>query len=171
MTRKILVAATLLLLLASTGFAQSSSRTPGDFVREAIDSFDLDSVQQQYVEGERMGENYRFYPAVRDGRVVGYVWWTKDIKIANHFEDVLLLITARNGEATLSDFWISHNDHHLNMSEAATKQQFAGMNYDRDWDEDVDVISGSTLSSYQIFAQFKTALFVFQNYVIDAGLL
>lgn len=160
----------LILLLTVSAFGQST-RTDAEFVKEAMSTFELNSVRPAFVEAERMGENYRFYPAVRGGRVAGYLWWAKDFRIANHYEDIILLVRADGSRAKLVDFWIAHNDHHLNMSEEATRRKFSGMTYDADWDENVDTISGSTLSSYQVMAAAKTTLFVFEKYVIETGLL
>lgn len=170
MSKRAILILLVALLIGPALFAQSD-RGPGDFVTIALDEFNLDSVRQNYIEGERMGANYRFYPAVRNGRVVGYLWWGKDFLVANHLEDVMFLIGVDGNRAVLRDFWISYNDHHLNMGEQATEDMFAGMTYDENWNESVDVVSGSTLSSYTVFNQAKKALFVFEKYVIETGLL
>lgn len=170
MSKKGLLLLVVCVLVNGALFAQSD-RGPGDFVTIAMEEFDLDSVRQQYIEGERMGANYRFYPAIRNGRVVGYLWWGKDFLVANHLEDVMLLIGMDGDKAVLQDFWISYNDHHLDMGERATRDMFAGMTYEANWNESADVVSGSTLSSYTVFGQAKKALFVFEKYVMEPDLL
>ncbi|ADK80753.1 FMN-binding protein [Sediminispirochaeta smaragdinae] len=168
MKRKILLISSIMLLALSVGlFAQQSTRSDADFVKQAMTSFQLDAVRPAYIEADRMEANYHFYPAVKGGRVVGYLWWARDFRIANHFEDIILLVKADGQKAKLVDFWISHNDHHMNMSEPATKEQYAGMAYD----SSIDTVSGSTLSSMQVTTAAKTTLFVFEKYVIEKDLL
>lgn len=160
MKRKILLISSIMLLALSVGlFAQQSTRSDADFVKQAMTSFQLDAVRPAYIEADRMEANYHFYPAVKGGRVVGYLWWARDFRIANHFEDIILLVKADGQKAKLVDFWISHNDHHMNMSEPATKEQYAGMAYD----SSIDTVSGSTLSSMQVTTAAKTTLFVLKN--------
>jgi len=170
MFRKALVMAAVLLVMTVSVSAQSTMKD-ADFVKKAIEVFKLDSVQPAFLEGDRMGEYYRFYPAVKGGKVVGYLWWARDFRIANHWEDVILLIKVEGGTAKLADYWFSSNERHQNLFESAVKNRFVGMSYDRNWNETADVVSGSTISSYQFFSQFKTTLFVFQKYVVDMNLI
>jgi len=172
MTRKVLFAVVAFTLIVPAVFAQDkSTRTDGQFVSQAIQTFNLDSVSPTPIQAEEMGPYYNFYPAVKNGKTVGYLFWARDLRVANHWEDVILLVNNKNGGAVLEDFWISHNDHHKNLGEAATHKMFSGMTYTSNWNESVDTVSGSTISSYRLFGEIKTALFVFQKYVIDADLL
>ncbi len=161
----------VVLAAVTTGVFAQSTMTDVDFVKKAIEVFKLDSVQQTYIEGDRMGDYYRFYPAVKGGKVVGYVWWARNIRIASHWEDIIMLVKVDGGKAKLADYWFSSNERHQNLFEPAARAKFIGMTYDRSWNESADVVSGSTVSSYQFFSQFKTTLFVFQKYVIDMNLL
>ncbi len=171
MTRKLIVVAAVLALVTTGVFAQQSTRTAGDFVKQAMETFNIDAVGHAPIVADQMDAYYTFYPAMKSGKVVGYLWWGKDFKVAQHFEDLMFFIAADNGKATLKDFWISHNDHHKNLGDVAIHKKFAGLTYDSNWTESADVISGSTLSSYRIVAESKPVLFVFQKYVIDAKLL
>lgn len=171
MTRKLIVAVAVLALVTTGVFAQQSTRTAGDFVNQAMKSFSIDSVGHTPIVADQMDAYYTFYPAMSNGKVVGYLWWGKDFKVAQHFEDLMLFVGVNNGKAVLKDFWISHNDHHANLGDPANHRKFAGMTYDSDWTEAADVVSGSTLSSYRIVAEAKPVLFAFQKYVIDAKLL
>jgi hypothetical protein len=171
MTRKLIVAVAVLALVTTAVFAQQSTRTAGDFVNQAMKTFSINGVGHTPIVADQMDAYYTFYPAMNNGKVVGYLWWGKDFKVAQHFEDLILFIGVNNGKAVLKDFWISHNDHHANLGDAANHRKFAGMTYDSNWTEAADVVSGSTLSSYRIVAEAKPVLFVFQKYVIDAKLL
>jgi hypothetical protein len=170
MTRKLIVIAAVLALVSTAAFAQSQ-RTDFDFVKQAIQSFSLDSVGHTPIQADSMDPYYRFFPAIRGGKVVGYLWWARDFKVAQHTEDLMLLVGDENGKATLVDFWISHNEHHANLGEAASHKKFEGMTATSSWSDPADVVSGSTLSSYRIFAEAKPTLFVFQTYVIEKNLV
>lgn len=174
MSRKILVAAAVLGLAAASVFAQTAPAAPrsdADFVKQALQSFPIDSVGRTAIMADGMDAYYTYYPAMKGGQVVGYVWWGRGFKVAQHTEDLLLFVKVAGGKAVLGDYWISHNDHHANLGDPANHAKFVGMTYDTNWNEKADVISGSTLSTYRIVSEAKPVLFSFQKYVIDANLL
>jgi hypothetical protein len=51
------------------------------------------------------------------------------------------------------------------LGEQKNLEHFFGMTADRDFDSDVDTISGSTMSTNMLFGQLKTILLTFDSYI------
>lgn len=170
----------LLLAFAVVGgvaFAQMaptperSKRTDLDFVKIILSKGWGDKVDAAGRIGAANMDDpngYFFFPVLKNGSVVGYAWWTKDVRIASHYEDMIMII---NRDGTLKYWWVSANEKHPDMQNDKVLAKFAGMSHDRNWDEKVDVISKSTFSSYMYFANLKATLLAFKLYVIDANKL
>lgn len=155
--------------------AAKSTRMEADFTKIVTD-FGWGSVDTvNPVLAERMWDYYFFYPVLNKQKAVtGYAWWAKDIRIASHYEDILVVI---NPDGTLQNWWVSASTRHPDFvndpKTGAGKaiKAFIGMDSKRDWNEAADVVSGSTFSSYKYFGELKTVLHTFKQYVIDAGKL
>ena len=174
MKRKLITAAGALLLaviFASSVSAQQAKapRKPADFVKELMALSGADKADPKIIVAERSDGAYQYVKLLKGNHVVGYGTWAQDVKVYNHREDFIAII---NADATLKDFkLIDANEKHPKANDPAWKTRFIGMNYKRNFDNDVDVNTGSTFSSYMFFSELKGMLFAFQKYVVDAKLL
>ncbi len=176
--KRLVIALAALSLLGTLAFAQAAApaapaaksvRTDGDFVKIILQQGWGDKVDgSKKIVAAEMGDYYFFYPVLKAGKLVGYAWWTRDVRIASHYEDMLMLIGK---DGTLESFWVDANSHHPDMISDKGKSRFYGMDYHRDFNDKVDTITGSTFSSYKYFGELKATLLAFKLYVIDAGLL
>lgn len=156
--------------------AAKSTRMEADFTKIVVDMGwgTVDTVRP--ILAERMWDYYFFYPVLnKDKAVTGYVWWAKDIRIASHYEDILVII---NPDGTLQNWWVGANSRHADFytdfakkTQGAAIQKFIGMDSKRDWIQATDAVSGSTFSAYKYFGELKTVLHAFKQYVIDANKL
>lgn len=181
---KKIIVAMLVLVVAGTLWAQTpgglsaarSTRMEADFVKIVSDMGWGTVDTNRPVLAERMWDYYFFYPVLNaDKQITGYVWWAKDIRIASHYEDILVII---NPDGTLKNWWVSANTRHADFytdlakkTQGAAIQKFIGMDSKRSWHEETDAVSKSTFSAYKFFGELKAVLACFKLYVIDAGKL
>lgn len=156
--------------------AAKSTRMEADFTKIVVDMGWGTVDTTRPVLAERMWDYYFFYPVLNKDKVItGYVWWAKDIRIASHYEDILVII---NPDGTLQNWWVGANTRHADFytdlakkTQGAAIQKFIGMDSKRDWHQATDAVSGSTFSAYKFFGELKTVLHAFKQYVIDANKL
>ena len=181
---KKIIVALLVLVVASAVWAQTpgglsaakSTRMEADFTKIVTDMGWGTVDTTRPVLAERMWDYYFFYPVLnKDKQITGYVWWAKDIRIASHYEDILVII---NPDGTLQNWWVGANTRHADFytdfakkTQGAAIQKFIGMDSKRDWNQATDAVSGSTFSAYKFFGELKAVLACFKIYVIDAGKL
>ena len=162
-----------LLLVAFTATAsyaqQKAPRKTADFVKELMALSGADKADPKIIVAERSEGYYQYVKLLKGDKVIGYGTWAQDVKIYSHREDFIAVI---NPDATLKDFkLIDANEKHPKANDPEWKKKFIGMNYKRDFKNDVDVNTGSTFSSYMFFAELKGMLFAFQKFVVEAKLL
>ncbi|MFQ3621739.1 MAG: hypothetical protein SNJ78_12450, partial [Spirochaetales bacterium] len=110
-----------------------------------------------------------FVPLYKGDKLIGYGTWAQGVKIYSHREDLIAVI---NPDGTLQNFLpIDANERHPEMRDLKWRSKFFGMNYKRDFIHNADVSSGSTFSSIMFFAELKSMLFAFEEYVVKAGKL
>lgn len=174
MKKRVLTALGIVLLTVTFSVTLSAQnakapRKPADFVKELLALSGADKADPKPIVAERSDGAYQYVKLMKGNHVVGYGTWAHDVKIYNHREDFIAII---NPDATLKDFkLIDANEKHPKANDPSWKAKFVGMNYKRNFNNDTDVNTGSTFSSYMFFAEMKGMLFAFQKYVVEAKLL
>jgi|GEM_PF-1156430 hypothetical protein len=117
---------------------------------------------------------YPFVPLYKDGELVGYGSWVNTI-IYSHPEDFIAVIGMANNSKSEESMavikkWkpLDANDHHPEMKQEEFLSRYYGLSLKTSFDPDVDIISGSTISSQTFFFEMKNMLLVFENYGPEA---
>lgn len=167
--KKALLICLALLVVTSVFAQQQKARTQGDYVRELMALSGADRADRNIIEADRSSGNYLFVPLYKGDKLIGYGTWAQGVKIYSHREDLIAVI---NPDGTLQNFLpIDANERHPEMRDLKWRSKFFGMNYKRDFIHNADVSSGSTFSSIMFFAELKSMLFAFEEYVVKAGKL
>ncbi len=138
----------------------STGRTIEDYKAELKALTGADEVGDLIIP-ERNNVKYLFVPLYKDGEVIGYGSWVNAI-IYNHPEDMIAVI-GKDGISKWKP--IDANDHHPELKDEEYLSRYYGMTLDTPFNPEVDVISGSTYSSYTFFFELKNILLTFENYI------
>lgn len=152
----------------------STGRTVDDYVNALIELVDADEAGEIFYP-ERNEVKYPFVPLYKDGEVIGYGSWVNTI-IYSHPEDIIAVVSMANNSKTEESMavvkkWraLDANDHHPEMQQEEFLSRYYGMSLKTSFNPEVDVISGSTLSSYTFFFEMKNMLLVFEQFGPEAG--
>lgn len=142
----------------------SSERTEEDYKEEL----------KELVEAEEAGDI--FYPArneikypfipLRDeeDELIGYGTWVRQI-IYQHAEDMLAVVSPDPQEPEILQWSpIDTNENHDDLLDEENLEKYKGLTPDQTFDPEVDVISGSTISSNTWFFELRNILAVFRDY-------
>ena len=151
----------------------STDRSVEDYITALKDLVDADEVGEVFYP-ERNKVKYPFVPLYKEGELIGYGSWVNTI-IYSHPEDFIAVIgTANNSKSEESmaviKKWkpLDANEHHPEMKQEEFLSRYYGMSLKTSFDPEVDVISGSTISSQTFFFEMKNMLLVFEQFGPEA---
>ena len=186
MRKSLIISMFLVLVLTFSGMAFATShkldvvgggeqqnittdRTPEDYVNALMDLVDADKAGD-IIYPEDNEVKYPFVPLHKDGELIGYGSWVNTI-IYSHPEDFIAVIGVANNSKTdekqaVIKKWkpLDANDHHPEMRQEEFLSRYYGMTLDTSFDPEVDVISGSTISSQTFFFEMRNMLTVFEGF-------
>lgn len=161
--------------VVGTGDQQNitTDRTPEDYVNALKKLVDADEVGDiVYPEENEM--KYPFVPLHKDGELIGYGTWVNTI-VYSHPEDFIAVVSMANNSKSEEKHavikkWkpLDANDHHPEMRQEEFLSRYYGMTLKTSFDPEVDVISGSTISSHTFFFEMKNILTVFEQFGPEA---
>lgn len=151
----------------------TTGRTAEDYVNALVELSNADEAGDVFYP-ERNEVKYPFVPLHKDGELIGYGSWVNTI-IYSHPEDIIAVIgMAKNSKSDenmgVIKKWkpLDANDHHPEMQQEEFLSRYYGLSLKTSFDPDVDIISGSTISSQTFFFEMKNMLLVFENYGPEA---
>jgi len=108
-------------------------------------------------------ETYPFVPLYKDNELIGYGTWAS-MKVYSHVHDIAVVVSS-DAEIKKIKYIDVSEEHHPELAKQEYLKRFYGMKVNRNFDSDVDTISGSTISTNQLFGELKTILVIFNNFV------
>jgi len=104
---------------------------------------------------------YPFIPLKKDGELLGYGTWVNSV-IYQLAEDMIAVVSPEG----IIRKWkpVDANDHHPELRKEQYLSRYYGMTLDTKFDPEVDVISGSTMSSNTFFFELRNILVTFEQF-------
>ena len=104
---------------------------------------------------------YPFIPLKKDGELIGYGTWVNTV-IYQHPEDIIAVVAPEG----MIRKWkpLDANDHHPEMRKEQYISRYYGMTLKTNFDPEVDVISGSTMSCNTFFFELRNILVTFNQF-------
>lgn len=151
----------------------TTDRTPEDYISALKNLVDADEAGDIFYP-ERNKVKYPFVPLYKEGNLIGYGSWVNTV-IYSHPEDFIAVIGMANNSKSEESMavikkWkpLDANDHHPEMKQEEFLSRYYGMSLKTSFEPDVDIISGSTISSQTFFFEMKNMLLVFEEYGPEA---
>ncbi|TDO85876.1 hypothetical protein DFR79_1163 [Halanaerobium saccharolyticum] len=151
----------------------STGRTVEDYVTALKELVGADEAGDIFYP-EEDEVKYLFVPLYKDGNLIGYGSWVNTI-IYSHPEDFIAVVSMANNSKSKESMgvikkWkpLDANDHHPEMKQEEFLSRYYGMTLESSFNPEVDIISGSTISSQTFYFEMKNMLLVFEQFGPEA---